>query len=467
MTSYIPASTFQGEKMQKTEDIDMIVNHPKKAINKLAVPIIISNLFMMLNNIIDGIWVAGLGPHPLAAVGFVTPLFLALVGFANGLGAGSNSLIARHIGAENYEAAGNSAIHSIILSVIVTIITTIFILIILKPLLLMMGAGEVINETMAYGTVVIGGIFSVFIPAMMSAIFRSQGEIKRASYPLMFTAIINMILDPIFIYVIGWGVGGAAIATVISGTIPTFQMMYWMFVKRDSFLEVRMREYRRDFGIYKDILVVGIPASLEQFIVSFVSILMNYWLTILSGTMAVAAYTATWRLVAIGLSPLIGIGVSALTVGGAAYGARNFDNLKTALNYGVKLGMISSVIICSFLFIFADPLSYIFSYSADSSVLAPKIVEALRILCFFILFMPFGILAGNIFQSMGKGTLSLFLTILRSFILEVIFAGLFAFILGWGATGVYWGLVCGMSIGSVFGYFFINYYLNRNRSYFK
>ena len=451
----------------KTEEIDLIVNHPKQAINKLAVPIIISNLFMMLNNIIDGIWVAGLGPHPLAAVGFVTPLFLALVGFANGLGAGSNSLIARCIGAEDYEAAGNSAIHSIMLSIIVTVITTILLLIFLKPLLLVMGAGEVISETMAYGTIVIGGIFSVFLPAMMAAIFRSQGEIRRASYPLMFTAIINMILDPIFIYVIGWGVTGAALATVISGVIPMLLMMYWMFVKKDSFLQVKMSEYKRDFQIYKDILVVGIPASLEQFIISFVSILMNYWLTILSGTIAVAAYTATWRLVAIGISPMIGIGVAALTVGGAAYGARNLVNLKTALNYGLKLGMISSIIVCSFLFIFADPLSFIFSYSSDSSVLAPKVVEALRILCFFLLFMPFGVLSGNIFQSMGKGTFSLLITVLRSFILEVIFAGIFAFILGLGAVGVYWGLVCGMTLGSIIGYIFINYYLNRNKSYFN
>lgn len=450
-----------------TEDIDLIVNHPKKAINKLAVPIIISNLFMMLNNVIDGIWVSGLGPHPLAAVGFVTPVFLALVGFANGLGAGSNSLIARHIGAEKYEDGANAAIHSMMLSIIVTIFSTILILIILKPLLLFMGAGEVINETMTYGNVIIGGIFSVFIPAMMSAIFRSQGEIKRASYPLMLTAIINMILDPICIYQLGWGVGGAAFATVLAGALSMIPMIYWMFVKRDSFLKVRMRDYKTDLSIYKDILVVGIPASLEQFIVSFVSILMNYWLALLAGTIAVAAYTATWRLVAIALAPLIGIGVAALTVGGAAYGAKNFENLKTALNYGVKLGLFSSVIICVFFFAFAEPLSFIFSYSADSAVLAPKVVEALRILCFFTLFMPFGILAGNIFQAMGKGTLSLLVTILRSFILEVIFAGFFAFVLNLNYMGIYIGLVCGMSVGSIFGYVYVNYYLNKNRSYFN
>ncbi len=212
--------------MEKTEEIDLIVNHPKKAINKLAVPIIISNLFMMLNNIIDGVWVSGLGPHPLAAVGFVTPLFLAMVGFANGLGAGANSLIARYIGAEDYHNAENSAIHSMILSVLVSIIATISMLLILKPLLLIMGAGEVIKETMAYGTIVIGGIFSIFIPSMMAAVFRSEGEIRRASYPLLFTAVINMILDPIFIYIFGMGVVGAAIATVLAGTLPMLLMMY-------------------------------------------------------------------------------------------------------------------------------------------------------------------------------------------------------------------------------------------------
>lgn len=451
----------------KTEEIDLIVNHPKKAINKLALPIIISNLFMTLNNIIDGVWVAGLGPEPLAAVGFVMPLFFAFVGVANGLGAGANSLIARCIGAEKYHEAGNSAIHSIMLCFIVTAISTVLILIILKPILLIMGAGDVMDYALAYGYIVLGSVFSLFIPAMLAAIFRSQGEIERASYPLMLTAIINMILDPIFIYVIGWGITGAAIATVLAATLAMLPMIYWMFVKKDSFLEIRLSEYKRNLSIYKDILVVGIPASLEQFILSSVSILMNYWLALLSGTIAVAAYTATWRLVAIGISPLIGIGVAALTVGGAAYGARNLENLKTALFYGAKLGLISSAIICSIFFVFAEPLSFIFSYSSSSEVLSARVVEALRILCFFIVLMPIGIVAGNIFQSMGKGTISLILTIVRTFILEVLLAGLFSFIFDLADIGIYMGVVLGMSLGSIIAFVYVNYYLKKHESYFR
>lgn len=453
--------------MQATEDIDLIVNHPKKAINKLALPIIISNLFMVLNNIIDGIWVAGLGSDPLAAVGFVTPLFLSFVGFANGLGAGANSLIARNIGAKDYEAAGNSAIHSMMLSIIVSVVATILMLAVLRSILVSMGAAEIISMTLDYGYIIIAGVFSVFIPAMMAAVFRSQGEVKRASYPLMLTAIINMILDPIFIYALGWGLQGAAIATVLAAVLAMLPMLYWMFVKRDSFLEIRMSEYKRDLRIYKDILVVGIPASLEQFIISFVSILMNYWLTLLSGTIAVAAYTATWRLISVGISPLIGIGVAALTVGGAAYGAKNLTNLKTALNYSIKLGLISSIIICAVFFIFADPLSSIFSYSQNGAILHARLIEAIRILCFFLVLMPLGAISGNIFQAMGKGGISLLLTVLRAFLLEIIFAALFAFVFNLADVGIYWGLVCGMALGSVIGYIYINYYIKKHESYFN
>ncbi len=239
-----------------------------------------------------------------------------------------------------------------------------------------------------------------------------------------------------------------------------------MFYLRDSFIKVKFSEYKRDLGIYKDILVVGIPASLEQFILSFVSILMNYWLTLLSGTVAVAIYTATWRLVAVGMAPLFGIGMAALTVGGAAYGARNLSNLKTALSYGLKLGLISSTVLCTFLYIFAEPLSFIFSYSANASMLSAGVADCIRILCFFLLFMPFGILAGNLFQAMGKGTISLALTFLRAFLLEVIFAALFAFVFNLADAGIYLGTVCGMGLGAIVGYVYINYYLRKHEDYF-
>lgn len=451
----------------KEEDIDLIINHPKKAVVKLSLPIIISFMFTMLYYIIDSIWVSGIGPNALAALGFITPLFLGLVGFSNALGTGVNSLISRCLGAEQYENAVNSAAHGIMLSVILTVILTVVLLIFLKPLLLVMGAGNVLEETLAYGSIIVGGLFSVFIPVMLSAIFRSQGDVKRASYPLVLAAVINVVIDPIFIYTLGWGVGGAAFATVLAAMIASIPMFYWMFVKKDNFLKINMRQYKTNFKIYKEILVVALPVTLEQFILSFSSIMFNYWISILSGTVAVAAFTASWRLVSLGNTPIAGIGMAAVTVGGVAYGARNLINLKTALNYGIKVGLVASVLVSSLLFIFAEPLALIFSYSQNSTVLAPAIVESLRIVCFFSLLMPFGVLSCSIFQSMGKGTLSLAVIVFRSLVLQLIFSYVFAFVLGWGLVGVYWGIVVGMAVGSVIGYLFLNYYLNRIRSYFE
>ena len=92
-----------GLKMSKSSNVSMITGDPKKAIIKLAIPMMFSMLLIMLYNIADSIWVAGLGADALAAIGFITPLFMILVGLGNGIGAGANSLIARNIGAENYE----------------------------------------------------------------------------------------------------------------------------------------------------------------------------------------------------------------------------------------------------------------------------------------------------------------------------------------------------------------------------
>ena len=117
--------------MEMNENVEMITGDPKKAINKLAWPLIASMLLIFLNNIIDSIWVAGLGPGPLAAIGYVTPLFMVLVGFGNGIGAGATSLISRYIGAEKRDDANNAAIHSAILSVVISLVLTVFFLLIL------------------------------------------------------------------------------------------------------------------------------------------------------------------------------------------------------------------------------------------------------------------------------------------------------------------------------------------------
>ena len=447
--------------MEMNENVEMITGDPKKAINKLAWPLIASMLLIFLNNIIDSIWVAGLGPDPLAAIGYVTPLFMVLVGFGNGIGAGATSLISRYIGAEKKDDANNAAIHSAILSVVVSLVLTVIALLILEPLLKIMGASSVLKYAMDYGVIVFAFTAPILIPPIFGGAFRAEGDIKRATLPIAIVAVVNMILDPIFIYVFGWGISGAALATGLAPIFGLLMMFYWIFIKRDTYLSYNKKDFHNDFSMYKDILSVGIPASLEQLIMAALAVTVNYMLTLVSGSVAVAVYTAGWRLISLGLLPAIGVGTAAITVSGVAYGAKKYENIRTALRYSVKLGLISSIIVCILLFVFANQLAYIFSYSEASSHLLPLIAAFIQLMCLFILYVPFGASAGNVFQGLGKGTTSFILTTFREFVLVLIFAYLFGFVFNMGEHGIYYGMLLGGFIGSVIAYGYIEIYVDR------
>ena len=148
--------------------ISLITGNPKKAIRSLAVPMIMSMLLMMAYNLADSIWVAGLGSNALAALGFITPVFMIIIGIGNGLGAGATSLIARCIGAENKKGADNAAIHSIIMTLIVAAVLTVFILVSLPSILTVMGAGESLGLAVQYGQIVFGGLIFLIISSVGS-----------------------------------------------------------------------------------------------------------------------------------------------------------------------------------------------------------------------------------------------------------------------------------------------------------
>ena len=447
--------------MEKNANVEMVTGDPKKAINKLAWPLIASMLLIFLNNIIDSIWVAGLGPDPLAAIGYVTPLFMVLVGFGNGIGAGATSLISRYIGAEKRDDANNAAIHSAILSVVVSAVLTVIALLILETLLKIMGAQSVLKYAMDYGVIIFAFTAPILIPPIFGGAFRAEGDIKRATLPIAIVAVINMILDPIFIYVFGWGISGAAFATGLAPCFGLLMMFYWIFIKKDTYLSYNRKDFHSNLNMYKDILSVGIPASLEQLIMAALAITVNYMLTLVSGSVAVAVYTAGWRLISLGLLPAIGVGTAAITVSGVAYGAKKYENIRTALRYSVKLGLISSIVVCILLFVFADQLAYIFSYSEASAHLLPLIASFIQLMCLFILYVPFGASAGNVFQGLGKGTTSFILTTFREFVLVLIFAYLFGFVFNMGEYGIYYGMLLGGFIGSVIAYGYIEIYVDR------
>ncbi|ADZ09750.1 MATE efflux family protein [Methanobacterium lacus] len=436
----------------KTEGVSTILGDPKKALIKLSGPMIIAMILMSLYNVVNAVWVAGLGGDALAAVGFVTPLFMMFMGLSNGLGAGAASAISRYIGEDNKKSVNNAAMHSVIITIGISVILSVVLLIFLKPLLLLFGAGSTLNLAVEYGQIIIGGtILSLFVGASYG-ILRAEGDVKRTMYAMVLSSVVNMILDPILIYWAGWGISGAAWGTIISTALVAIILLYWLFIKKDTYVSLTLKDFKPDLKVTKNILSVGLPASVEFFVMSILAIFLNILLVKVAGTDAVAVYNTGWRVVMISMSPIIGVGLSVVTIVGASYGAKKYGNISMIHNYSVKIGLVVSSIICVLIYLLAPYIAMLFTYSSTSAYLEPAIASFLQVMCLFFIFLPLGIMSSSAFQGVGKGTTSLILTVLREVVFVVLSAYILAITLGWGENGVWWGIVIGGLLGGLVAY---------------
>ena len=441
--------------METNENIDLIMGNPRKAINKLAFPTIFSMLLMFLNNLIDSFWVSGLNADALAALGFISPLYLVIIGLGNGVGAGTNSLISRYVGAKRFGDANNAVMHSIILTFFVSLIVLIVGIFFLDDLVLLLGAGSVKSYCLSYGQIIFLLNIAFLAPNVTASIFRAEGDVSKATNPLIFTAILNMIIDPILIYYLDLGIFGAGLATVIASFAGFVWMLYWIFIKKDTFFKFKVNYYKCKLEIYKEILVVSLPAATEEIIFALVAIILNFLIMATAGVDEVASFTITWRFISIAFLPCMAIGIATITVSGVAYGARNWENFNQTIKYSTLISLIITIVICAVFFVFAYPICEIFNFQASNIALVDRAAEILQLLVFYNILIPFGATAAYTYQGVGSGFKSLALTILRELVLSMVFAYMMGILMNLGVFGVYLGAIIGMNIGSVIGFIFI------------
>jgi Na+-driven multidrug efflux pump len=267
-----------------------------------------------------------------------------------------------------------------------------------------------------------------------------------------------MIIAPIFIYTLKLGISGAALA-VLSSLISCMVIFYWILIKKDTYISLKLKYFSFNTGIIKDILLVTLPASVEFFIMSITTIIINAMLVIVAGTTAVAVYTAGWRIVTLGMTPAMGIETALLIVAGVAFGAKNYKKLELSFNYSIKLAVLISVVLASLTYIFAQSIAWLFTYSSNSEILASRIVDLIRIFSVVFIAIPFGLASSSVFQAIGKGSTSLVLIIIRDLILSLIVAYILGFVLHLGANGIYWGIVIGIILGSAISYIYFRIFL--------
>ena len=444
------------------KNVELMRGEPEIAVRKLAIPIMISMLLTASYNIVDGIWVAGLGQAAIAGIGFVTPIFMILNGFSVVLGNGATSSISRAVGARNHEGASKSATHSLLIFLCASIILTLIFLVTLEPLLISYGAsGQSLAEGMKYGTPLFLGLFAFMFANGGSGILRGEGDMKRAMYAIIVSVILNFILDPLFIYVLNFGSTGASLATITSSIGSATVIMYWILVKKDTYVDVNFKGFKFEPEIAKDILKVGIPASLDMLVMSTAMSFYLMFISSVGGEYGIAAFTSGQRLYLFGIMPLTAIGSAVAAVTGSSYGARNWDYLSRTHIYGTKFATKLALLIMLILVIFAPQLSMIFAYTPETAPLIPEITNFLRIASFGLLLVGIGMPSSFFYQGIGRGTTSLCWTIIRELILTVSFTYLFGMVFDWGLTGIWTGLATGRIIASILNFTYARYTIKK------
>ena len=450
------------------KNVELMRGEPEIAVRKLAIPIMISMLLTASYNIVDGIWVVGLGQAAIAGIGFVTPIFMILNGVSVGLGNGATSSISRAVGAKDHERANKSATHALLIFVLASLLLTVVLLFIQEPLIKTYGAsGQSLAEGLKYGTPLFLGLFGFMLANGGSGILRGEGDMTRAMYAMIVSVVLNFILDPIFIYILNLGSAGASLATIISSLGSAAVIMYWILIKKDTYVHVTFKDFEFDSKIFIDILKVGIPASLDMFMMSLAMSIYLIFISSIAGEYGIAAFTSGQRLYLFAIMPLTAIGSAVAAVSGSAYGARNADYLSRAHYYGTNFAMAFGLVMVFILVVFAPQLSLIFAYTPETANLVPEITNFLRIASFGLLLVGIGMPSSFMYQGIGRGTTSLAWTIIREVIFMVSFTYLFGIVLNWGLIGIWTGLAVGRMLASILNFIYARYTISVIRKEFQ
>ena len=441
--------------------MDNVLNgKPEKVIINLAIPIFIYLLVNNLYNVVDGMWITGIGKAAVAGVGAIMPLFSVITGIGMGIGTGATSTISYFIGKDDKDSADNVAVHTIVIMVIVSIILAAVLILSLDYYLnIFQIDSNASNQAVMYAIPLFLNSFIFIFIGGLTGILRGEGDARKQMIASCAGHILNAVIDPVFIYTLGMGVVGAAVSTVISSLITLLILAYWIVIKKDTYLNFSFKSFKPDFSIVKRILRVGIPASVEMLIMTVATTCYLWFISSIGANQGVAIYTGGNKIYYLGMMPISAICMAMVPVVGNAFGQKDADKIKKIHSFACKLSVGLGILLIICIFIFAEPLSFMFAYTAETSDLLAGLVECVRILIFCLLFLGIGLPSTFLYQGLSRGFQSLSWTLIRELLSSVLFIYLFGFCFSWGLTGVWLGLLVGRTCANILNYIFAKYTL--------
>ncbi|WIF95730.1 MATE family efflux transporter [Caminicella sporogenes] len=382
-----------------------------KLLLKLSLPATIGMIVNALYNLIDTIFV-GRGVSPLAIGGLTIalPIQMIIMAFAQMIGIGTASLISRSLGAKDIEKADMASGNAFLAITILSTLTMIFGLIFIDPLLKFFGATEkLLPYSKAYLSVIfLGSIFYSFAVASNN-IVRAEGNAKVAMFTMIVGTGLNIILDPIFIFVLKLGIKGAALATIISQFVSFLYILKYLYSGKSS-IKVKLHHLKPNKEILKEIFSIGSSAFARQTAGSILAIIINNSLKTYGSNAAITIYGIINRFVIFLCMPIFGTVQGMQPIAGFNYGAKKIDRVKEV----VKLSIITTTVLASFGALIAQifPISIMKLFGLKDN-LAIEGSKALRIVISMLPIIGIQIVGATFFQSIGKAVPSLILSLSR------------------------------------------------------
>lgn len=337
--------------MSKNNKIDL-VSSPKKSFWKLTIPFLGFVLFNELYSLIDMYWISIYSADAFYAVGISIPIYILINSVGDSIGRGTNSLMSRSVGANEYKNAYNTLIHGLLISVLAWILIILSI-IFLDDLLYVMRITKSVELVKLYLIPLFFFSIIIILSNVFPETFQSEGNSKTPTLIIIVTNILNLILDPILIFYFQMGVEGAIYATLISSALSVV-IFFFLYISNYTKIPLKLKYFKFDFHIIFEILKVTVSTLPGTSLYCISTIFINSVLITGIGEIGILLYATSCRLESLLLTPIKAYGKGLLSISGHLFGSKKIDKIKDIYYYVLKLGVASMVLILIPVILFRD-----------------------------------------------------------------------------------------------------------------
>ena len=439
----------------------------RKLLVQYAVPAVIAMTAASLYNMVDSIFIGhGVGPLAISGLALTFPLMNLAAAFGSLVGVGAATLVSMRLGQRDYTTAQNVLGNVVMLNLILGIGFGFVAQLFLDPILYFFGASEAtIGYAREYMTVILAGNVVTHMYLGLNSVLRASGHPRKAMYATINTVIINAVLDPLFIYGFGWGIRGAAIATILAQII-SLMWQFRLLSDRSELIHFRRGIYRLRGKIVRDILSIGMSPFLMNLTACFIVILINKGLKTYGGDLMIGAYGIVNRLAFFFVMIVMGINQGMQPIAGYNFGARQYERVLRVL----KLTIIGATCVTMAGFLMGElvPRLAVSAFTNDPELIRLS-VEGMRIVFICFPIIGFQMVATNFFQSIGMAGKAIFMSLSRQ--LLFLMPGLlflphfFEVSTPWDGS---WGVWCAMPVSdlmaTIVAFFMLTHQLRKFRA---